>query len=72
VVLGSKLDCEEDSTPLWMEVLMRCFVVCPVTTATCIRECVATRGCSLVVLEVQWSVWDRGSYGWVPEDCPPR
>jgi len=33
---------------------------------------VATRGCSLVVLEVQWSVWDCGSYGWVPEDCPPQ
>jgi len=32
----------------------------------------ATRGYSLVVLEVKWSVWDRGSYGWVPEDCPPR
>ncbi|QCD79179.1 hypothetical protein DEO72_LG1g2818 [Vigna unguiculata] len=32
----------------------------------------ATQGCSLVVLEVQWSVRDRGSYGWVPEDCPPR
>jgi len=33
---------------------------------------VTTRGCSLVVLEVQWSVRDRGSYGWVPEDCHPR
>jgi len=25
-----------------------------------------------VVLEVQWSVRDRGSYRWVPEDFPPR
>ena len=32
----------------------------------------ATRGCSLVVLELQCSVRDRGSYGWVPEDFPPR
>jgi len=32
---------------------------------------VATRGCSLVILEVQWSVGDRGSYGWVLEDCSP-
>jgi len=33
---------------------------------------VATRGCSLVVLEVQWNVRDHGSYGWILEDCPPR
>ena len=25
-----------------------------------------------MVLKVQWSVRDRGSYGWVSEDCPPR
>jgi len=31
-----------------------------------------TRGCSLVDLEVQWSVRDCGLYEWVPEDCPPR
>jgi len=27
--------------------------------------------CGVVVLEVQWSVRDRGSYEWVPKDCPP-
>jgi len=32
----------------------------------------ATRDCSLVVLEVKWSVRDRCSYGWVPEHFPPR
>jgi len=26
----------------------------------------------MMVLEVQWRVQDRGSYGWVPKDCPPR
>jgi len=25
-----------------------------------------------VILEVQWSVGDRGSYGWVLKDCPHR
>ena len=25
-----------------------------------------------MVLEVQWSVRDRGSYEWVLEDCSPR
>jgi len=31
----------------------------------------ASRGCSLVVLEIQWSVQDHGLYGWVSEDYPP-
>jgi len=34
--LGAKLDREEDSTQLWIEVLMRCFVGGPITSATCI------------------------------------
>ena len=25
-----------------------------------------------MILEVQQSVRDLGSHGWVPEDCPPR
>jgi len=30
------------------------------------------RGCNLVVLEVQWSVRDCGSYKWVLKDYPHR
>ena len=34
--LGVELDCDEDSTRLWIEVFMRCLAGGPVTSATCI------------------------------------
>jgi len=61
MVPRAELDCEGDSTQLWMEVLMRFFVGVPITSVICIGEHVATRGYSLVVLNVYWSVRDRGS-----------
>jgi len=41
VVPGAELDCEEDSTQLWIEVLMRHFVGGPILSVTCIG---VTRG----------------------------
>jgi len=68
-ILGAELDREEDSyTALdGGHEVMLCWG--PVRSVTCIGVHVATQGCSLVVLEVQWNVRDRGSCDDVPEDC---